>query len=233
MQQTQYTQKDIKDALKVTAAVCGCEISDEVVAIMVFDLKPYGGEAVMRVLSDLRKTHKGRFSLAEIISRLDAQDGRPATEEAWGIALKLLTDERSSVLTTHDIASAAGAARSLIDAGDRVAARLAFKDAYERIVSDSRRDGIAVSWYVSLGESPTEAADVIKRACEKGLITQQAALTMLPNRPEVDEVRGEISGKPLSLEDKRKGAQHIRKALQMLASALPSVGGMSQDGQKC
>ena len=73
----------------------------------------------------------------DVIERIEGDDGRPGAEVAWSSALRA-HDEHESVLWTDEIASAFGAAKVLLDAGDKVGARMAFKERYERRIRQAR-----------------------------------------------------------------------------------------------
>jgi hypothetical protein len=82
-------------------------------------------------------TKKGRFapSPADIVEIISERTGAKhiGCEEAWAIAEKSF-DEYETVVWTQPIAEARAIASSLYFDGDKVAARMAFKDAYNRII---------------------------------------------------------------------------------------------------
>ena len=72
----------------------------------------------------------GRFAPkpADIISAIELMipDGRISADEAWALYPH---DESSSAVITNEIAEAMSVAQDLIDSGDRIAGRMAFKAA--------------------------------------------------------------------------------------------------------
>ena len=82
---------------------------------------------------------------AAIVKRCRLMDGRPTDEEAWAIAL-LSRDEADTVVWTQETAEAFGLCASVLDGGDEVGARMAFRDAYNRLVSDARLAGRPARW---------------------------------------------------------------------------------------
>lgn len=70
----------------------------------------------------------------------------PAPNEAWAIALQC-ADEYESVAVSTEIMEAWGIARTVFDAGDEVGARMAFLDAYRRIVATKP----VPTWFLSPG----------------------------------------------------------------------------------
>lgn len=169
---------EIDEHLAITAEVCGAEISEAAARIMMSDLSAYPTEAVHAALVRVRREWKGRLSLAAIIERID--DGRPNSDEAWAM---VPTDERDTAVLSDEIQKALGACQGLIDSGDMIAARMAFKGAYERIVSGNKARGILPKWNVSLGWDESGREEPIRRAIECGRISQKDGLAMIPMEP--------------------------------------------------
>lgn len=102
-----------------------------------------------------------------------ADDGHPPAEVAWSMAQAFL-DEDATVTWTDEMAHAYGLARPLLLARDKVAARLAFKEAYECEVASSRACGRRAVFRASLGRDAPARADAIKTAQAEGLLTSRA-----------------------------------------------------------
>lgn len=103
----------------------------------------------------LRDPKRGQFlpMPADVIAQIQgivAGDGRPGVEEAWATAFRAI-DEAATVVWTAEMAEAFGIARPLVLAGDEVAGRMAFKEAYSRLVARAREDRVAPSWSATLG----------------------------------------------------------------------------------
>ncbi len=120
---------------------------------------------------------------ADILEAIKQSDGRPNADEAWSIAIKA-SDEAETVIWNDDIAEAWGVALTLIQEGDKVAGRMAFKSAYDRIVEKHRDQGIPVNWMPSIGHDSEARKDVINSAVTKGLLTQAHPL---PQLEDIDE----------------------------------------------
>ncbi|HEV6964611.1 hypothetical protein [Roseateles sp.] len=125
---------------------------------------------------------RGRFVPvpADILAQIEgaaADDGRPGPEEAWALVLAG-QDEQRTVVWTAEIAEAAGIARPVLLAGDEVGARMAFKEAYSRLVADARAARRPVAWSVSEGHDVAGRAAAIRAAVEAGRLptTQLQAL---------------------------------------------------------
>lgn len=90
---------------------------------------------------------------ADLIAQIEgmlADDGRLGPEEAWALALRA-RNEAETVVWTPEISQAFASARSVLDGGDDVGARMAFREAYTRIVAAARADMAPVLWVPTLG----------------------------------------------------------------------------------
>ena len=228
-----YTSSEVIEAIMLTAEVCGTQMSEMAAKAMVLHLKPYGGEAIMRALHRCQREIKGRFALADVLKYIESNDGRPSDEEAWGICYAYITDENRSILVTDEIDKGAAACRDLVVHGrDRVAGRMAFLEAYRAAVHDARERGQPVRWRISVSHNKLDVADVVKQAYSQGRIDKPAALMMLPNIPQTDDVRYEIEhGRIMSLEDKRKGGEQLQKVRQMLIGVSKPMPTDDSDAQ--
>lgn len=128
----------------------------------------------------------------------NAPGGHPTANEAWALVLTS-HDEADTVIWTEQIAEAAGIAQPILDAGDEVGARMAFRDAYDRIL---RERPAAPRWFASLGSDPGRRTAAIDRAVRAGLLTQQHAAGLLPAPKDSGPIGAALfEGKPLQLSD--------------------------------
>lgn len=125
---------------------------------------------------------RGRFVPvpADILAQLEgiaAQDGRPGVEEAWALAMRSM-DEGDTVVWTAEVAEAVGICQPILNAGDEVGARMAFKEAYTRIIDSARRARSEPQWSASIGQDPERRASSIEAAVIAGRLehNQFAAL---------------------------------------------------------
>lgn len=128
---------------------------------------------------------RGRFTPkpADIIEQIDGAtggDGRPSDDEAWAIALTS-QDEADTVVWTQETAEAFGICQPVMATGDKVGARMAFKDAYNRLVAASRQSGSPAKWNASLGWDMERRAKVIEKSATAGLLPAPMATALLPN----------------------------------------------------
>lgn len=201
---------EITKALAVTAELTGTELSAISLKAMEAELSQYPVRAVLDALNRCRRELTGRLTLAAVLERINAIDGRPTANEAWAIALRGF-DEAQTIVTNEEINEAMHAARPVLDAGDEVGARMAFRDAYERIVSLNRANGDVPKWYPSLGTDKRLREMVIADAASKGLIDSTHYLSLLPPR-----ITGDGTGIIALLEDKSLPSELSPKARQKL-----------------
>jgi hypothetical protein len=119
------------------------------------------------------------LTLKAIIERIPGRgtdDGRPEPETAWAMCPK---SEDASVVWTQEMAAAHGIAKTLLDDGDAIAARMAFRETYVSEVSRARREGRPARWEVSLGFDKDGRVPVLAEAVEKGRISEKHALALV------------------------------------------------------
>jgi hypothetical protein len=148
-------------------------------------------------------------------------DGRPGADEAW--AMLPYQDEDVSVVMTEEMAEAFGIA-SEVD--DKNGARMAFRDAYNRIVDRNRRAGIPPKWFPSLGNDKHGRETVLNEAVRLGRISQEHAMKLLP--PPVNPEReglllslvssnGKLIGKEVADEDRETALKRLEDLKRMFA----------------
>lgn len=141
-------------------------------------LKQFDYKAVTYALD--RHCIGGRFKPkpVDIIDIIVANDGRPDSEVAWSLALRV-EDENETIIWTDEIASAWSIAKPLLDHGEVVGARMAFKQAYEKLVMHARQVGRPVNHSVSLGFDAERRNEVIANAIQQGLIKESYGSTLM------------------------------------------------------
>jgi len=122
--------------------------------------KDYELQAVKAAIVDFStnpETGKWCPKPADIAGLLQKQNCASQTQaprlggnEAWSIAVQA-QDEAQSVVWTHEIADAFDCAQPIFQAGDKIGARMAFLDAYARIVAANKKAGIPPQVLVSWG----------------------------------------------------------------------------------
>lgn len=167
--------ESIWKAIAVTAQIYGRQFTKEAALLYASDLEDYPEAAVLNALSRCRKELRNFPTVADIILRID--DGRPGAEEAWAM---IPTTEDASVVWTEEIRDAYGISRGLMSS-DMIAARMAFRETYLRLVSDARAQKKPVRWEPSLGLDPIGREIALKQAVEKGRLKHDHAQSLLPS----------------------------------------------------
>lgn len=186
------------------------------VAMFFRALQRYPLEAVRAGLdAHVRDAQRGRFPPlpADVIAQIEghaANDGRPGPEEAWAIALRS-AEEWATVVWTAEAAQAMAVARPVLDAGDEVGARMAFREAYVRLVEQARGAGKPAAWLVSEGWDHLQRSAAITAAVEAGRLPW-SALELLP--------APQASLQLPAPEGETEAARQAREALAALADEM-------------
>lgn len=174
-------------------------------------LEPYSIEQVRAALSQHMRESKFPPVPADVVTRLPKEsDGRPDANEAWAIALRS-RDERDTVVWTQESAEAFTIASAVLDAGDEVGARMAFKAAYERLVEKSRAAGAKPQWHMSLGHDPLLRESAATEAVRAGRLSIAHARAAVP-----------ALAAPKSTDDPRKAEEGLAR-LRAMVGGIPSA----------
>lgn len=143
------------------------------------NLEPYPLRVIAAAMQAYRD-ESGEFAPAPagIAMRCKLLDGRPGPEEAWAIALTS-RDEADTVVWTVECAEAFALASPILALGDEVGARMAFKEAYARLVAQARAERRPAAWSASIGWDATKRDAVLARANIAGLLPAPAAQVLL------------------------------------------------------
>lgn len=171
-------QAELAMAICATAETLGQTISPNAAQMMAEDLAEHTIEVIANALRSCRRELSGRLTLGAILQRIQAADGRPGKDEAWSIAMAA-SDEFDTVVLTPEIRQAMSASGPILEAGDKVGARMAFLSAYERLVSSARAEGLPLKWEVSLGYDQARRVQAIESAVRSQLISQDAGTKYL------------------------------------------------------
>lgn len=185
--------------IAVTFEVTGSTLSEAAIEIVITQLSAYPEHAVSLALDKCMAEVKGRLTPAHIIERID--DGRPGVEEAWNLLPK--TEAETSVMT-REMMTAFGACCDLMDIGDMVGARMAFKEKYTSLLSDSRAHNDPIEWVPSLGHDKSGRECVIREAVKCGKLPVKNAIAMLPESDFSKDV-AQIEARNAEAEQKLEG----------------------------
>lgn len=162
----------------------GSYVPDTEVTAMYFRvLAAYPIEAIRAALdAHARDAEYGMFvpvpaHLILQLKRMEPPDGRPGEEEAWAAA-RVAADEFETVVWTTEMAQAWALVTDQY-AEDQIGARMAFKEAYARMVREARAAGRPVEWVPSLGYDAKKRERPIREAVALGRLPQ-SALAELP-----------------------------------------------------
>ncbi len=203
--------------LVATAEVMGNELKITTVMVMADDLAEYGFEPVMRALTRCRRELSGKLTLKAILDILAPAGGWLTANEAWAQCLPA-ADEDNSVVWTEEARRAWFVALPILDAGDKVGARMAFVAAYDRNVDQAKNDGRTPRHELSAGFDAEKRLTVVKQAQEAGLLSP-------PAPPADQKALPNLSG-----EQQADNRQKIRASMRELAASL-AVAGKQREAQ--
>ena len=170
-------QKDFIDMLQSTLEVYGSKLTPASVSIWIAVMGKYN-------IGDVRDSlamHIGSSSYApkpsDLINIINARDGRPSADEAWAMVPQ---NESVSAVLSQEMLTAMGSSQPLLNEGDAVAARMAFKAAYTRLVNEARATSRPAEWFPSLGDDKFGRQEVIKEAVRLGRLSVNHATKLLP-----------------------------------------------------
>lgn len=163
-------------AIAATAELTGTELSEAALLVFEADLDGYPEADVLAALTRCRRELRGRLTIADVLDRMSTVGGHPTANEAWAMVLASL-DESETVVWTDQVAEAAAVARPILEAGDEVGARMAFRDAYERIVRERADEP---RWFPSLGSDAVRREAALDRAVADGRLRREHVDGLLP-----------------------------------------------------
>lgn len=135
-------------------------------------------------------------------------------DEAWAM---VPADESETVVWTGEMAEAYRIAWEVIVRGDEIAARLAFRGAYERLCADASVRRTPVVWTISIGYDRAKIEPALLRAHQAGRITREQVNAHLPAPMDGGPIGGLLTGKVTDLPD---NARHLANRWSELKRAL-------------
>lgn len=179
---------------------------------------------------------RGRFMPlpADVIAKAErvfaVNDGRPTAEQAWAIAI-VAVDPDATVVWTEETAQAWSCVSCFYTDGrvsstDEYNASRAFKDTYDRLVSENRANRVQAKWTASLGDDKDLRQQAVEQALSKNLIKHSQAKHWLPNHTASDGAYAAIKS-TVSLMIENKGATENHHLLDRIES-LKTTGAILQ-----
>lgn len=204
-------KRKIMEQIAITVELMGCSITPASLAVLESDLSGYPEEAVIVALKSVRNG-RSRFTPDAVFKELEKLDGRPGPDEAWAM---IPQDEQTSVVMTSEMAEALHVAQPLLNEGDKIAARMSFKEAYTRITEANRRAGVLPSWFPSLGADKNGRDAVLEEAVRlKRLPAHQVAGLLSPGSPLLDSPLLALEYKQMSPELIRENITHLKMLVE-------------------
>ena len=177
------TKAIVKALAVANLAMGGDELEADVVRVYLSRLTRYPEADVLAAIGRCVDGCRGQLRVSDIISRI--RDGWPTGDEAWALCPH---SEADTVVWCDEIARAFEAVRG---EPDRVAARMAFKGAYQRELDLAREAGRAPSWHPSIGHDVGQRERVLAAAIEAGRLCCGDAERLLPPHEQHDALPAE------------------------------------------
>lgn len=190
---------------------------DERIAMWMEALAVFPPGSVMKSATSYIKSNKFKPQLADIVQGCMAQvpNAWLSADEAWA---RMPKSELDSCMLTNETAQAMAAASPLLEVGDRIAARMAFKGAYERLVEQAKVEGRMPVFFPSLGSDIPGRATMLGTAVKAGQFQLEAALNIVPEfSREIVQLAG-VQSHPLLAAPDDKSREKVKALLLTLRS---------------
>jgi hypothetical protein len=157
---------------------------------------------------------------ADLIRHLQPRtedDDHPDPDEAWGLLVRLIGDERETGVLTDEMRAGWQACQPILDLGDDVGARKCFLTVYARHVEDARRHSQRARWTVTLGTCPQLRAQRLTEAVQAQRLSRDQMTALLPGPApaSLDQVAGLLEG-PDASEQEARTAERLRALAALL-----------------
>lgn len=182
------------------AAYYGRELTESVLVRYLDLLDDVPAEIVDQAIrSHQLDPERGRFFplVADIRAKVPGQ-AKLSADEAWAVCLKSM-DEWATVVVSDVIMAARAIALPILESGDKIGARMAFREAYDRILTDR---GGKQGWYISLGFDKGHREEVALQAVQSGMISMDDAIALVPDLRcrDIDEGQKQITFQRASIQ---------------------------------
>ena len=182
-----------KSAFALEIAGCMTELYDKAVSPALLDvwfnaLEPYAlADVKAAIAAHVADPEAGRFAPkpADVIRQLQARqpeepDDHPGAEQAWGLLMRFVSDERESGLLTEPMRAAWETCGPILDMGDEVGARMCFLETYRKALKIARNAGQRAKWSVTLGTDVERRKTALQAAVDARRISLDYAQSLLP-----------------------------------------------------
>lgn len=148
------------------------------------------------------------------------------SHEAWAIAEKSIgfDGQELTVIWTEQMAQAFSRCEELIKTGDkyqRTEAKKIFCDAYDRLVTQAKDQGLKPIYVTSLGTDKDQAIAAIKQAEVDGFLTAPVAQAQLEHKQTEAEIQSDsLKYKTIAQEALAKLAPHIKRNVNKMTEEV-------------
>ena len=148
------------------------------------------------------------------------------SHEAWAIAEKSIGfgGQELTVIWTEQMAQAFSRCEELIKTGDkyqRAEAKKIFCDAYDRLVTQAKDQGVKPIYVTSLGTDKDQAIAAIKQAEVDGFLTAPVAQAQLEHKQTKAEIQSDsLKYKTIAQEALAKLAPHIKRNVNKMTEEV-------------
>ena len=148
------------------------------------------------------------------------------SHEAWAIAEKSIgfDGQELTVIWTEQMAQAFSRCEELIKTGDkyqRAEAKKIFCDAYDRLVTQAKDQGLKPIYVTSLGTDKDQAIAAIKQAEVDGFLTAPVAQAQLKHKQTKAEIQSDsLKYKTIAQEALAKLAPHIKRNVNKMTEEV-------------
>ena len=153
-------------------------------------------------------------------------DGWLGSHEAWAIAEKSIgfDGQELTVIWTEQMAQAFSRCEELIKTGDkyqRAEAKKIFCDAYDRLVTQAKDQGLKPIYVTSLGTDKDQAIAAIKQAEVDGFLKAPEAALQLEHKQTKAEIQSDsLKYKTIAQEALAKLAPHIKRNVNKMTEEV-------------
>lgn len=219
---------EIAEYLTAMAQIYDRKIDKSAALIFLEDLEGYGDEQILRALARCRKEMRTFPTVADVIARIE--DGHPGVEEAWALVPK---SELESACWTPEIREAYfRGAHALMS--DPIAARMAFKETYTKILAEARDQKRPARWELSLGQDMQGRKAVALKAIDRGLLSapdveKLVAIEDVRSNEDILRLAGLVGQPQITHQDKPPQGDARRQLEEFVQKERAQKGSMTDD----
>jgi len=171
----------ILQAIGVACEVIGQEMSPAAMATIAKKLVVWDQELAIKAIERAMEEAKGRISLSDILKHLPDPLGYRGPEESWSAVCVAITDEDRTIFVTDEEMKAIAVAAGPMEAGDKIAARMAYLEAYKKALAQARTNQKKAKYRISPGRDQALREQAIIDAGNNNLISRSQVVDMLPH----------------------------------------------------